>query len=112
MEMLTGKPLYTGETTPDTLAAVIFKEPDLDALPAETPAPIRKLIRRCLEKDPKRRLQAIGEARIALEEAGSEAPPVATAPAPPRRALPWIVAAAAVLLSPLPAFLYFRQPPP
>src|SRR5437762_6369401 len=107
MEMLTGKPLYTGETTPDTLAAVIFKEPVFDALPAETPASIRKLIRRCLEKDPKRRLQAIGEARLALEE--TDAP---DAVAPARSSLAWKLATAASLACALVlAILYFRQSP-
>jgi Tol biopolymer transport system component len=67
-EMLTGKRTFDGETTSDVLAAVIMKEPDWNALPASTPESIRKLLRRCLEKDSKRRLRDIGEARIAIEE--------------------------------------------
>ncbi len=66
-EMLTGKQAFEGETVSDVLAAVIMKDPDLNSLPASTPASVRQLLRRCLEKDPKRRLQAIGEARIVLE---------------------------------------------
>ena len=67
-EMLTGKLAFDGETNSDVLAAVIMKEPDWKALAAETPADIQKLLRRCLAKDLKQRLQAIGEARIAIEE--------------------------------------------
>ena len=55
-EMLSGKRLYTGETAAETLAAVLMKEPALDGLPANTPAAIRNLLRRCLERDPRRRL--------------------------------------------------------
>src|SRR6266581_2208044 len=103
MEMLTGKSLYSGETAPETLAAVIMTTPSFDALPAETPASIRKLIRRCLEKDPRRRLQAIGEARLALEETDA---PEAVAPA--RGSLAWKLATAASLACALVlAFLYF-----
>jgi len=71
-EMLTGKRLYSGETISDTLAAVLKVEPDWDALPADVPAVIRKLLRRCLTKDRRERLQAIGEARIAIEEYQSD----------------------------------------
>jgi Tol biopolymer transport system component len=67
-EMLTGKVAFSGETVSDTLAAVIRAEPDWNAVPELTPASIRKLLRRCLEKNSKRRLQAIGEARVAIEE--------------------------------------------
>jgi eukaryotic-like serine/threonine-protein kinase len=67
-ELLTGKALYSGETTSDILACVIEREPDLSQLPANTPAPIRELIRRCLTKNPRQRLRDIGDARLALEE--------------------------------------------
>jgi len=70
-EMFTGQRLFGGETVSDTLAAVITKEPDWEVLPASTPARIRQLLRRCLTRDPKQRLQAIGEARIAIEEVQS-----------------------------------------
>ncbi len=66
-EMLVGKQLYEGETAPETLAHVITKEPAWDSLPASTPTAIRHLLERCLTKDPKTRLQAIGEARIIIE---------------------------------------------
>ncbi|MBZ5626854.1 MAG: serine/threonine-protein kinase [Acidobacteriia bacterium] len=66
-EMLSGKRLFTGESVSDILAAVLRGEPDWSALPADTPPRIRKLLRRCLERDRKQRLQAIGEARIAID---------------------------------------------
>ena len=66
-EMLTAQPLFTGNTTLEILARVIEGDPDVSALPTATPAAIRALIGRCLTKDPHHRLQAIGEARIAIE---------------------------------------------
>jgi serine/threonine protein kinase/Tol biopolymer transport system component len=67
-EMLTGKKPFEGETISDILAAVIRAEPDWSLLPETTPPSMKRLIRRCLEKDAKQRLQAIGEARIAIEK--------------------------------------------
>jgi eukaryotic-like serine/threonine-protein kinase len=67
-EMLIGKQLFTGETVSDTLAAVLRADIDWNLLPANTPASIRTLLRRCLTKDRKQRLQAIGDARIVIEE--------------------------------------------
>ena len=67
-EMLTGHKLFEGETVSHVLASVLKDEVDLDELPAETPARIKRLISRCLRKKPRQRLQAIGDARIALEE--------------------------------------------
>lgn len=68
-QMVTGRPAFAGDTSPDTVAAVLQQEPDWTLLPAQTPAGIRRLIRRCLEKDPKRRLRDIGDARLEIEEA-------------------------------------------
>ena len=67
-EMLTGKRTFTGQTTTDLLAAVVRSEPEWESLPGDTPTTLAKLLRRCLDKDRKQRLQAIGEARIAIEE--------------------------------------------
>jgi serine/threonine protein kinase len=89
-EMLTGRTAFAGETVSDTLVAILSGEANLDALPNSVPSGARQLIARCLEKDAKRRLRDIGEARIALEDlaAGVETPladqsrsiaPVATA---------------------------------
>src|SRR5213594_1150779 len=80
-EMLTGKQTFSGETLTDTLASVVRAEPEWDMLPATTPGAVRKLLRRCLTKDPRLRLRDIGEARIAIEQikAGEE-PPAVSAP--------------------------------
>src|SRR5262245_51617339 len=67
-EMLTGRMLFSGETTSETIAAVMMKEPDWTALPANTPSRLRDLLHRCLVKNPRNRVQAIGDARIAIEE--------------------------------------------
>ncbi len=68
-EMLTGQRLFHGETVSDTLAAVLRADIDWEPLPAGTRPAIRRLLERCLERDPKRRLRDVGEARIAMEEA-------------------------------------------
>ena len=97
-EMLTGRVLYDGETAAETLARVIEREPDLSALPAATPAPIRALLRRCLTKDPRVRLQAIGEARIVLDQPHTDAPSSPTVHSR-RSLLPWAVAAVATTIA-------------
>jgi serine/threonine protein kinase len=73
-EMLTGRRLFSGENVSETLAAVMMKEPDWNALPGKTPARLVELVQRCLIKEPRNRLRDIGEARIAVEETirGSE----------------------------------------
>ena len=68
-ELLNGKPLFGGETTSDVLAAVLREEPDWEDLPESTHPAIRRLLRRCLERDPSRRLQHAGDARLELYEA-------------------------------------------
>ncbi len=68
-EMLTGQRLFTGEEISDTLASVLKTDPNWSALPADTPAPIRRLLRRCLEKDRQERLPEIGTARLDIKEA-------------------------------------------
>ena len=93
-EMLTGKIAFQGEAVTDTLAAVIKEEPDWSQLPDSTPPHVRVLLRRCLQKDVRQRLQAIGDARISLEEFLSGSSPLVAAPALPlwRRAIPWAIA--------------------
>jgi serine/threonine-protein kinase len=92
-EMLTGTRAFDGGDISATMAFVITKEPDWNALPAGTPATIRTLLRRCLEKDPKRRLQSIGDARLEVEDAASSS---ATAtPAVARKTVPLVVASVA-----------------
>jgi Tol biopolymer transport system component/tRNA A-37 threonylcarbamoyl transferase component Bud32 len=72
-EMLTGQPLFGGETVTDVIAAVVTREPDWAALPAETPPAVRRLLERCLRRDPRTRLPDMGAARLELEEAAPEA---------------------------------------
>ncbi len=107
-EMLTCKMAFRGESISDTLAAVIKEQPDWSLLPKDTPAHVRVLLQRCLQKDPKQRLRDIGDARIALDEvlsgtAPQMAPALAEPPPAWRRALPWVVAAclAAVIVAAL-----------
>ncbi|MHC4568725.1 MAG: protein kinase domain-containing protein [Planctomycetota bacterium] len=67
-EMLTGRIPFRGETISDTLANILQTEPNWQVLPESTPANIRSLLRRCLEKDPRRRLRDIGDASIEIRE--------------------------------------------
>jgi Tol biopolymer transport system component/predicted Ser/Thr protein kinase len=67
-ELLTAKKAFPGETLPDTIASVLEKEPSWQALPPAIPARIRDLLRRCLQKDPQRRLRDLGDARIEIED--------------------------------------------
>jgi serine/threonine protein kinase len=67
-EALCGRHAFAGETVAEILAAVIEREPDWSRLPTETPEPVESLLRRCLRKDPQRRLRDIGDARIELED--------------------------------------------
>ncbi len=107
-EMLTGKQLFGGETASETIAEVLKQEIDFKTLPAALPTGVERLLRRCLERDPQRRLRDIGEARIALEQilAGrtdAESAPagsaIAAARRPVLRALPWAIAAVALALA-------------
>jgi Tol biopolymer transport system component len=71
-ELLTGRRAFEAATFSDTIAAVLTREPDWSALPARTPVRIRELTRRCLQKDPDRRLRDAGDARIEIEDALAE----------------------------------------
>ena len=73
-EVLTGRPPFSGETVSDTIAAILERQPDWSALPANTPPGLRRLLRRCLEKDRKHRLRDIGDARVDLEDQTNEPP--------------------------------------
>ncbi len=113
-EMLTGRRAFTGETISDTLAAVLRAEVDWEAVPADMPASIRKLLRRCLTRERKQRLQAIGDARVELEspEPSDLAGVASSKPAPGRYAVSWAVAAMLIAVVVIAfAFLYFRQAP-
>ncbi|HLE22252.1 MAG TPA: protein kinase, partial [Vicinamibacteria bacterium] len=121
-EMLSGKPAFGGETVSDVLASVLKTDIDLKSLPSEVPAPIRQLLRRCLTRDRKQRLQAIGDARIAigeyLENPGAVAnmEPAARPGVVERpswgRALPLPVAGAVAGAIALAAWIFWPAPPP
>jgi serine/threonine-protein kinase len=101
-EMLTGRKLFEGHTVSDVLASVLKEAPDLSVLPSETPGHVHRLIGRCLDKDPTRRLRDIGEARIALTDPHEEIPPTGSAMELPdvkpwRRRIPWVAAGLAAV---------------
>ena len=88
-EMLTGRLPFAGHTVSDTIAAILEREPDWKALPQATPASIRRLLQRSLEKDLKRRLRDIGDARLELDDVLISA--AVPRPGEPREASrPWI----------------------
>jgi Tol biopolymer transport system component len=94
-EMLTRRSPFVGSTVSDTLARVLEREPDWSALPATTSPSIRRLLLRCLTKDPKHRLRDIGDARLDLIDSSSESPAATAARRDTRREyLGWSVAAA------------------
>ena len=72
-EMLTGRAPFEGRTTSEILANVLKSEPDWHLLPGDTPEAIQRLLRRCLQKDQKRRLGDVGDARLELDEVETEA---------------------------------------
>jgi serine/threonine-protein kinase len=117
-EMLTGREAFGGEHVSDVVARVIEREPDLAALPAEVPPGIRRLLQRCLQKDPRERLRDIGDARLDLDEASASLDE--TAAAPSRRTWGWRGRVAAlgmvVVIALIGADLAFRlgapAPPP
>jgi Tol biopolymer transport system component/tRNA A-37 threonylcarbamoyl transferase component Bud32 len=94
-EMLSGRRAFEGHTMTDTLARVLEHEPDW-ALVARTPPAVRRLLRRCLQKDPVRRMRDIGDARAEIEDALAE--PAAIAAPVGRRGLPPVVLAATAML--------------
>jgi Tol biopolymer transport system component len=119
-EMLSGQRAFKGDDISDTLAAVLRQDIDWTALPASTPASVRRLIARCLDRDVKRRLRDIGEARIVLDDPAALASgdpagvPALASPYPLwRRAVPVVLSAivASVLASAATAYLRPSQPP-
>jgi Tol biopolymer transport system component len=94
-EMLTGQRAFKGDDVADTLAAVLRADPKWSDLPRDTPLDIRRLLTRCLQKDPKRRLQHIGDVRLELDDVGRGDAERASVAAPGRRSM-WPLLAAAV----------------
>jgi serine/threonine-protein kinase len=97
-EMLTGRRLFDGASVPDTLASVLKTEPQWHVLPAGAPPAVHRLLRRCLEKDPRRRLADAADARLDIDDALSGAQGDALiAPVNSRRRPSWALASALVL---------------
>jgi Tol biopolymer transport system component len=102
-EMLTGRLAFPGGTISDTIVSILDREPDWQALPEATPPRVRRLLRRCLEKDPGRRLRDIGDANIELGSMPGE-DERATPVEPIRPSMkPWILAVGALALMALTA---------
>jgi eukaryotic-like serine/threonine-protein kinase len=115
-EMLTAKPPFEGSTISDTIAAVLTSEPDWSVLPADAPPSIRRLLRRCLEKDRRRRLSDASDARLEIEDAlAATDDPVAVAGEAPPRAASWrvvlLIAAMAAVIGMAAGWLARRTPP-
>jgi Tol biopolymer transport system component len=102
-EMLTGQRLFGGETVSDTLAAVLKEQPDLEKVPTG----LRRLLRSCLEKDRKKRLQAIGDWRLLVEDSEVQVS------SRNRSSLPWaLTAICAIGVAFALAFVHFRETAP
>ncbi len=102
-EMLIGHKLFEGETVSDVLAAVLTREPDLSELPSDTPEQVRRVLGRCLQRDPRRRIRDMGDVGLELEEdfeSGDDriGPVEVAVESRSRRAqLPWILTATMTL---------------
>jgi hypothetical protein len=116
-EMLTGRRPFDGEDVSIALASVLKDDIDWRALPPELPAPLRRVLRRCLEKDPRRRLSSISDARLELDETtvadpdGAAARASVATPVAPiwRRAVPFVATAIASALVVI-ALMMLRRP--
>ena len=105
-ELLTGAPAFPGATLSDIIASILTRDPDWSRLPRKTPEPLRRALRRCLERDPRRRLRHAADLRLELEDA-AQAPPVThgprthgpDAPGPRWRSLVLVALASAALSS-------------
>ena len=113
-EALTGRLAFPGETLSDTIATVLSREPAWERLPEATPPGIRVLLRRCLQKDPERRLRDAWDARLEIEESLSGASEVISAVAVTakpearwQRAIPWILVGLMVVVA---LWLYAQRP--
>jgi Tol biopolymer transport system component/tRNA A-37 threonylcarbamoyl transferase component Bud32 len=114
-EMLTGTRAFAGDDVSDTLAAVLRAEPDWTALPPETPAPIRRLLRHCLAKDPKVRIADASTARIEIIDVQSERQGgslYASEGTGRRVKLAWVSALAIVTLTAVGTTVWMRKPEP
>ena len=98
-EMLTGRVTFAGDTVSDSIAKILERDPAWSALPATTPTPIRRLLLRCLTKDPNKRLRDMGDVRIEIDAIDEVVATAATPLASKSRTswLPWVAAAAVVV---------------
>ena len=110
-EMLTGRRAFRGETLPDTIVAILEREAGWTALPAGTPPAVRRLLQRCLEKDPRRRLRDIGDVRHWLEDVASGPDGVGVAASAwPRRGLAWLLSGVALASAAFTGWLLWMSP--
>ena len=111
-EMLSGRRAFGGENITDIIAAIVTREPDWSKLPGATPAGVHRLLRRCLEKDPKDRLRDIGDSPILTETPAVVAPPPVTVrQSRPRFAALGATALLAALAAAAGVWLITRRPP-
>jgi serine/threonine protein kinase len=128
MEMLTGRQVFTGETVSHVLASILAKDPDWSTLSSTTPAPIRRLLRRCLEKDRKRRIADAADVRLEIDDWLAARPDEEPVLASSRRVRAWPYVAVAIVAAalgiagtlawpaadraqPLPVYVSFDLPP-
>ena len=113
LEMLTASRVFKGDTVSDAIAAVLTHEPDLSAITGTTHPRVAELIRRCLRKDPKRRLRDIGDAVVELDDVLAGAPAVTaavSAPASRPGILPWAIACLSVAAAAVAIWISQRPP--
>ena len=110
-EMLAGRRAFDGQDGVDTLSRVLQREPDWSRLPADTPAPVHRLLRLCLEKDMNRRRQSAGDVRIDIEQIVERKDVPAAVGVQPRRSstLAWATAGAALLAAAALAMIHLSE---
>jgi Tol biopolymer transport system component len=111
-EMLTGRRVFEADEVSDTMAAVLRAEPSWRDLPATTPPSVRRLLQRCLEKDPKRRLADIRDARLEIDERDDQGAVARPSRFEGREQLAWGVAALGIVATALVGWLLWQRGAP